>query len=127
MKRILAAATLILPLIGVLPAAAQTNGGDGVAVVAIKSSAQPFVDTLVLRGRTEAERRVDVRSETAGLVNSPPLEKGATVKAGDLLCQLEALLQYLCSLRVTLDEVEVSKVTEHPGLPITITQFTKKY
>ena len=89
MKRILAAATLILPLIGVLPAAAQTNGGDGVAVVAIKSSAQPFVDTLVLRGRTEAERRVDVRSETAGLVNSPPLEKGATVKAGDLLCQLD--------------------------------------
>ncbi|MEX2520278.1 MAG: efflux RND transporter periplasmic adaptor subunit [Paracoccaceae bacterium] len=60
-----------------------------VAVVAYASTAQPFTETLVLRGRTEANRRVDVKSETSGLVSSPPLRKGAFVRAGETLCQIE--------------------------------------
>ena len=59
-----------------------------VPVVAYKSVARPFTETLVLRGRTEAVRRVEVRSEIAGLVASEPLRKGALVKAGDVLCRI---------------------------------------
>lgn len=68
----------------------QADGAatDGAAVAVLKSSAQPFVDTLVLRGRTEANRSVDVQSEIAGLVTSEPREKGSVVKAGDTLCQI---------------------------------------
>ena len=73
----------ILPATGTLGAE-----GDGAAVAVLKSSAQPFVDTLVLRGRTEANRTVDIQSEIAGLVTSEPMEKGSLVSAGDTLCQI---------------------------------------
>lgn len=59
------------------------------SVVALKSTARPYIDTLVLRGRTEANRRVDVKSEIGGLVISAPLEKGTQVKAGEVLCQVK--------------------------------------
>lgn len=59
-----------------------------IKVVAYESTAQPFADALVLRGRTEADRRVDVRSEIAGLVASEPLRKGAVVEKGEVLCQI---------------------------------------
>lgn len=58
------------------------------SVVALKSTAQSYSDTLVLRGRTEADRRVEVRSEIEGLVASPPLRKGTRVEAGDVLCEI---------------------------------------
>lgn len=77
------------------PAAAQEAGGTPAgkparkaSVVAFASSAQSFSDTLVLRGRTEADRRVEVRAEISGLVASPPLRKGALVEEGDILCEL---------------------------------------
>lgn len=44
---------------------------------------------LVLRGRTEAARRVEVRSETTGTVLATPPDKGQVVSAGDVLCQLD--------------------------------------
>ena len=71
-------------------AAAQTASPDApaAAVAVLTSAAQPFADTLVLRGRTEANRSVDVPSEIAGLVASEPLPKGALVRAGDTLCQI---------------------------------------
>jgi multidrug efflux system membrane fusion protein len=69
------------------PAAAEA-GRAATAVVARHSVAQPFEDRLVLRGRTEADRRVEVRAEIDGLVASPPIRKGATVAVGDVLCAL---------------------------------------
>ncbi|HAH08647.1 MAG TPA: efflux RND transporter periplasmic adaptor subunit [Alphaproteobacteria bacterium] len=45
--------------------------------------------TLVIRGQTEALRKVEVRSETAGTVSGTPADKGQTVKTGDILCQLK--------------------------------------
>ncbi len=44
---------------------------------------------LAVTGRTEAARRVEVRGETAGRVIATPAKKGALVKAGDVLCQLD--------------------------------------
>lgn len=75
------------------PALAQDRqdapaGAESVSVVVYTSTARPFSDTLVLRGRTEADRRVEIRAEIAGLVASPPLRKGGYVEAGDVLCEL---------------------------------------
>ncbi len=54
-----------------------------------QSEARRMVDQLVLRGRTVAIRNVSVPAETAGLVISQPLRKGATVAGGDVLCRLD--------------------------------------
>ncbi|ATX64686.1 efflux RND transporter periplasmic adaptor subunit [Roseinatronobacter bogoriensis] len=59
-----------------------------VRVLAQRSIAQPVASTVVLRGRTEAQRQVEIRSETSGLVTSDPLRRGASVKAGDRLCEV---------------------------------------
>jgi multidrug efflux system membrane fusion protein len=43
---------------------------------------------LVLRGRTESKRAVEVKAEIAGKVVSRPVERGARVAKGDLLCEI---------------------------------------
>ncbi len=50
--------------------------------------AQPQRVEIVLRGRTEAKRVVDVKAETGGRVVAVPVEKGQRVKTGDVLCEL---------------------------------------
>ncbi|MDH3581500.1 MAG: efflux RND transporter periplasmic adaptor subunit [Hyphomicrobiales bacterium] len=45
--------------------------------------------SLVLRGRTEADARVDLQAETAGVVERLPVAKGARVNKGDIVCKLE--------------------------------------
>lgn len=64
-------------------------GTHVVSVVAVHSEAQTIDSAVVLRGRTEAARSVEVRAETSGLVISEPLRKGAFVEAGDVLCELD--------------------------------------
>ena len=58
-------------------------------VVAIRSEAQAVDTAVLLRGRTEAARQVEVRAETSGRVVSEPLRKGSEVVADDLLCRLD--------------------------------------
>ena len=65
-----------------------TEGARVVSVVAMRSTAQAIDNAVLLRGRTEAARQVDVRAETSGLVNSEPLRKGSYVEAGQLLCEI---------------------------------------
>jgi membrane fusion protein, multidrug efflux system len=60
-----------------------------VAVVAQRSRARPVDSGLVLRGRTEASRRVEIRAEVVGRVVSEPIRRGAEVAAGDVLCELD--------------------------------------
>ena len=60
-----------------------------VSVVVLKSQAQDIASAVLVRGRTEAARQVDVRAETSGLVISEPQRKGALVEAGQILCQLD--------------------------------------
>ncbi len=60
-----------------------------VTVVAIKSVAQTVDSAVLLRGRTEAARQVNVMAETSGKVISTPLRKGAYIEAGQILCQLD--------------------------------------
>lgn len=64
-------------------------GSDLVSVVVLDSVASLVDTAVILRGQTEADRQVDVRSETSGLVISQPLRKGAFVEAGTVLCQID--------------------------------------
>ena len=43
---------------------------------------------LVLRGRTDSKRTVEVKSEIAGTVVARPVERGMRVEEGELLCEL---------------------------------------
>lgn len=72
---------------------------DLVRVVAYHSTAAEVDSAVVLRGRTEATRQVEVRAETTGLLISDPLRKGAFVNQGDLLCELD-----IGTRQATLDE-----------------------
>ncbi|HEU0223704.1 MAG TPA: efflux RND transporter periplasmic adaptor subunit [Paracoccaceae bacterium] len=67
------------------PVAAETP----VAVVAIRSRAERVENAIVLRGRTEAFRKVDVMAQVEGLVISEPLRAGAMIRQGDELCRLD--------------------------------------
>lgn len=76
------------------PATETGTGGDTdaarvVSVVALQSQARQIDGAVLLRGRTEAARQIDVRAETSGLVTSEPMRKGAYVEKGDLLCAID--------------------------------------
>lgn len=51
--------------------------------------AKPRQSILTVRGRTEADTKVTVRSETTAIVRRRLVEKGQWVKKGDLLCELD--------------------------------------
>ncbi|MBM1222389.1 efflux RND transporter periplasmic adaptor subunit [Ponticoccus sp. SC2-23] len=73
-------------------ASAEADAEDDahiVRVVAMTSEAETVDSSVVLRGRTEATRSVEVRAETSGLVISEPLRRGTFVEAGDLMCELD--------------------------------------
>ncbi|WP_298261947.1 efflux RND transporter periplasmic adaptor subunit [uncultured Litoreibacter sp.] len=71
------------------PTPAPEDGMRVVSIVATASTAQSIDNAVLLRGRTEAARQIDVRAETSGLVRSEPLRKGSYVEAGQLLCEIE--------------------------------------
>ena len=50
---------------------------------------QAYEPQLVLRGRTEANRSVDVKAQIAGRIVSVPVDEGALVKAGATLCEVD--------------------------------------
>ena len=60
-----------------------------VSVVVLRSEAQEVDTAVVLRGRTEAARQVEVRAETSGRIISEPIRAGAFVEEGQLLCQID--------------------------------------
>ncbi|WP_270729861.1 efflux RND transporter periplasmic adaptor subunit [Shimia sp. Alg240-R146] len=73
------------------PETPSTDVADGkVRVVAIRSVTTSIDSAVVLRGETQANRSVEVRAETGGLVISEPLRRGSHVERGQELCRLEA-------------------------------------
>ena len=69
--------------------APETDGEVTVSVVAMRSEARTVDGAVVLRGRTEAARQVELRAETSGQIISEPARKGTQVSQGDLLCVLD--------------------------------------
>lgn len=86
--------------------------GHRVSVVALRSVAREVDDRVILRGRTEAIRQVDVRAETTGLVISEPERKGAFVETGALLCELDPGTR-----RIGLDEADARLREARARLP----------
>jgi multidrug efflux system membrane fusion protein len=52
----------------------------------IKAQAYPL--TVSLKGKTEANRTVDMRAEVGGQVEELPVEKGSVVNKGDVICRI---------------------------------------
>ncbi|MFN0263050.1 efflux RND transporter periplasmic adaptor subunit [Tepidamorphus sp. 3E244] len=69
---------------------AETDTGDTLQRVSVrKMEARERQSSLLLRGRTQAEDRVDVRAETEGTIEELAVSKGQDVSRGDLLCRLD--------------------------------------
>ncbi len=89
------------------------DAGNVVSVVAFKSKARTVDGAVILRGRTEAIRQVDVRAETTGLVISEPARRGAHVEMGDLLCELDPGTR-----RIKLDDADARLREAKAKLPV---------
>ena len=61
---------------------------DVISVRAERISPESYVEQLMVRGRTQAFRHVEVRAEVAGRIVNNPVARGSRVEAGDLLCEL---------------------------------------
>lgn len=59
------------------------------AVVVERIEERDLESGVVLRGRTQASRTVEVRAQTSGLVISQPVPRGSRVEAGQALCELD--------------------------------------
>ena len=81
-----------------------------VAVVSQVSQAQAIDRAVIVRGRTEASRQVEVRAETSGRVISPPLRRGAAVAEGEALCEIDPgnRPSALAEARARLAEAEIN-------------------
>jgi multidrug efflux system membrane fusion protein len=90
--------------------AAPAHPPRHVSVIASPSRAQSIDAGILLRGRTEATRQVEVRSETAGLVVSEPIRKGSFVEAGTVLCELSpgTRLAALAEAEARLAEAQIN-------------------
>jgi len=65
-----------------------TSSSNTVAVRARVLRAQDRVSDVIVRGRTEALRRVDIKAEMDGRVVELPKEKGTLVATNDVVCRL---------------------------------------
>ena len=69
--------------------ASGVEAGERVSVIALRSEETEVERTILVRGRTEAARQVEIRAETGGKVIGAPPRKGSDVEEGELLCSLD--------------------------------------
>ncbi len=68
---------------------ASESGDSAVPVVTRYSVAREVQSGIVLRGTTQAARKIDMRAETSGRVISQPLPSGTAIESGQVLCELD--------------------------------------
>lgn len=68
---------------------AKTAETQSVRVAVKAMKVQDRQSILTIRGRTQADTKVSVRAETTAIVRERLVEKGQSVKKGDLLCKLD--------------------------------------
>lgn len=61
---------------------------ETLTVRAAKISQQSYTKQIRVRGRTQASRHVQVRAEEAGRIVGEPVQRGARVQQGDVLCEI---------------------------------------
>jgi multidrug efflux system membrane fusion protein len=67
---------------------AASESPDVITVRAEQISPQSYNEQIRVRGRTQAFRNVEVRAEQAGRIVSEPIQRGAKVAKGDVLCEI---------------------------------------
>ncbi|MFC3069632.1 efflux RND transporter periplasmic adaptor subunit [Phenylobacterium soli] len=77
------------------------NAAPAVQVKLVPESVREY--DVVLRGRTQATRTVQVKSETAGLVAATPVLQGTVVRQGAVLCRLS-----VDARQATLDQAKAN-------------------
>ena len=112
----------LLGFAGVEPAEASVSeeaqeetemvASDAVSVVVLRSQARTVDGAVILRGRTEAVRQVELRAETSGRVIGEPLRKGIFINKGDLMCQLDPGTR-----QIGLDEAKARLLEAKARLP----------
>lgn len=67
-----------------------TKSGPGPVPVRVRMIApRPMMRELVVNGRTEAKRVVEIKAETSGRIVSVPVAQGRAVAAGDLIAEID--------------------------------------
>lgn len=74
---------------GPAPAGGTAREAEPVPVLVRRSAAADVPQGILLRGETQAVRKVQVKAETQGKVISERRLKGARVKTGEVLCRLD--------------------------------------
>lgn len=87
--------------------------------------ASPQTREVVLRGRSENKRTVEVRAETSGRVVARPVDRGSRVEAGDLLCQL-AMEDRQAALQQAEDAVDQFRLEYQGTLELQKKGFTSE-
>ena len=77
------------PKVGEKPPADLSAAEAAPAVRVRVSQAEARTSRIALRGRTEADRKINIRSETQGRIAELNLEKGQHVSAGEVLAQID--------------------------------------
>ena len=117
---------LLRPMLGHGDKSAKASTTPAIAMAAplVQVRATPEVQHPYLvsfRGRTQAARTVEVRSETAGTVAATPVLQGTFVRAGTVLCRLAvdaraaALDQARASLKAKQLQMQASASLEAKG------------
>lgn len=71
--------------------AADQPGSENPDILTVRAERiepERYTEQLLVRGRTQAFRHVEVRAEQAGRIVSEPVARGARVEAGDVLCEI---------------------------------------
>lgn len=72
----------------VSPGQAVSEDPSVMTVRAERIRPESYVERLMVRGRTQAFRHVQVRAEIAGRIINDPVPRGTRVAAGDVLCEI---------------------------------------
>lgn len=67
---------------------ADSESPDVVTVRAERINSQTYIERIRVRGRTQAYRHVEVRAEEAGRIIGNPVNRGARINEGDVLCEI---------------------------------------
>ena len=61
---------------------------DDITVRVINQNSIPYQEEILIKGFAEADKKVELKSETSGKVTALPIQQGSFVKKGDVICSL---------------------------------------
>ena len=71
------------------PIAEQTQAKNLFTVVVQPLEAKPYLNTVTIQARSEADKIVTLAAETNGVISSLPVKKGSAVQKGQNICAID--------------------------------------